>query len=77
MGKLFERYYMRTITIALTLMLVGCGQHKEEIKAGPPELVPEQYDEYTLEGCQYIVVGFGPQRWGSHKGNCNNSIHRK
>lgn len=35
------------------------------------------YEEYSLEGCQYIVVGFGNQRWGSHKGNCSNPIHDK
>jgi hypothetical protein len=35
------------------------------------------YKEYSLEGCQYIVVGFGNQRWGSHKGNCSNPIHNK
>jgi len=35
------------------------------------------YEEYSLEGCQYIVVGFGNQRWGSHKGNCTNPIHKK
>jgi hypothetical protein len=71
-------YYMRTVTIiALTIMLLGCGENKEEIKAAPPELVSSQYFEYTLEGCQYIEVGFGNARWGSHKGNCTNPIHNK
>jgi hypothetical protein len=35
------------------------------------------YEEYSLEGCQYIVVGFGKERWGSHKGNCSSPIHDK
>ena len=35
------------------------------------------YEEYSLEGCQYIVVGSGTDRWGSHKGNCSNLIHKK
>ena len=35
------------------------------------------YEEYSLEGCQYIVVGSGTDRWGSHKGNCSNPIHKK
>jgi hypothetical protein len=35
------------------------------------------YIIYTLEGCEYIVVGHGDRRWGSHKGNCTNPIHNK
>lgn len=35
----------------------------------------QQYKVYTLEGCEYIVVGYGNTRWGSHKGNCKNPIH--
>lgn len=34
-------------------------------------------EEYSLEGCQYIVVGMGANKWGSHKGNCTNTIHKK
>ena len=33
------------------------------------------YRVYTLEGCEYILVGAGNNRWGSHKGNCKNPIH--
>ena len=35
------------------------------------------YRTYTLDGCEYIVVGgtgYGIQ-WGSQKGNCKNPIH--
>lgn len=35
------------------------------------------YRVYTLEGCEYIVVGYSQLRWGSHKGNCKNPIHQK
>jgi hypothetical protein len=35
------------------------------------------YRVYTLEGCEYIVVGSGDWKWGSHKGNCTNPIHNK
>lgn len=35
----------------------------------------QNYKVYTLEGCEYIVVGIGQTRWGSHKGNCKNIIH--
>lgn len=34
-------------------------------------------DEYTYQGCEYIVVGPINRRWGSHKGNCKNQIHKK
>ena len=34
-------------------------------------------DEYTYQGCEYIVVDFGKSKWGSHKGNCKNQIHNK
>lgn len=37
----------------------------------------QNYRTYTLEGCEYIVIGSGKDRWGSHKGNCKNSIHKK
>lgn len=43
----------------------------------------QQYDRYyqiyTLEGCEYIVVSPGNQHftWGTHKGNCKNTIHYK
>jgi len=35
----------------------------------------KQYQTYTLEGCEYIVVDIGAAKWGSHKGNCKNPIH--
>ena len=35
----------------------------------------QNYKVYTLEGCDYVVVGYGKDRWGSHKGNCKNPIH--
>jgi hypothetical protein len=33
------------------------------------------YEIYTLDGCEYIVVGAGGMKWGSHKGDCKNLIH--
>ena len=35
------------------------------------------YRVYTLEGCEYILVGQGNFQWGSHKGNCKNPIHKQ
>lgn len=37
----------------------------------------QNYKVYNLEGCEYVVVGYGKERWGSHKGNCKNHIHKE
>lgn len=37
----------------------------------------QNYKVYTLENCEYVVVGYGKDRWGSHKGNCKNPIHNE
>jgi hypothetical protein len=37
----------------------------------------QNYKVYTLEGCEYVVSGVGNNRWGSHKGNCKNTIHNE
>ena len=37
----------------------------------------QKYEIYTHEGCEYIVVGAGDCKWGSHKGNCKNPIHKQ
>ena len=37
----------------------------------------QNYRTYTLEGCEYVVFGYGNTRWGSHKGNCKNPIHNE
>lgn len=42
-----------------------------------PEPYNRYYQIYTLEGCEYIVVDVGNNKWGTHKGNCKNSIHEK
>jgi hypothetical protein len=76
----------------LALIMGSCDQmnaNRQEPKAPTPtvetsvaELTKNsnsynKYEEYSLEGCQYIVVGFGKERWGSHKGNCSSPIHDK
>ena len=75
--------------ITIGLILVSCNPPapvKETPKTVPTsadELTKDNtnynlvYEEYSLEGCQYIVVGTGTGRWGSHKGNCTNTIHKK
>ena len=74
-------------SITIGLILVSCNPPapvKETPKTVPTsadELTKYNtnynlvYQEYSLEGCQYIVVGMGANKWGSHKGNCTNRIH--
>lgn len=41
------------------------------------ELYERYYQKYTLDGCEYIEVNGGTNSaWGTHKGNCKNSIHK-
>lgn len=81
---------MRKLLTLITIgILVSCNLPapvKETPKTVPTsagELTKDKandnlvYQEYSLEGCQYIVVGMGANRWGSHKGNCTNPIHKK
>jgi hypothetical protein len=69
---------MRKLLIASTLVLMSCGHgsvNRPVKETGPVKI--EQYNEYLLDdGCQYIVVGFGDRKWGSHKGTCTNPIHK-
>ena len=68
--------------ILIALLLVGCVDNSQK-KPNPHRIelnnTSQYYDQnyrvYTLEGCEYIVVGYGKNQWGSHKGNCKNPIH--
>ncbi len=77
---------MKRITIALALLVTSCSQMdanqpnkstNTEVKTIDNSIDDSgrNYKVYTLEGCEYIVVGKGDWRWGSHKGNCKNTIH--
>ena len=76
---------MKNILIVLiALLAVGCvGENKYTPDPHRLELdnksqyYDRNYEVYTLEGCEYILVGLGNNRWGSHKGNCKNPIHNK
>jgi hypothetical protein len=79
--------FANSVTIViLALIISSCNQMNANMKKPKEPPVGEltkgpnfynSYREYSLEGCQYIVVGFGNQRWGTHKGNCSNPIHNK
>jgi hypothetical protein len=76
---------MRNLLILACLALASCQIEHEKQVADPHKLeldndsryYDQNYKVYTLEGCEYVVVGHGKMQWGSHKGNCKNPIHSK
>lgn len=79
-----ELLLLLIIGIAMGLFLISCDE-QPEIKQGTQEPIELSKDnenyynrvvEYTYEGCEYIKVGYGKSIWGSHKGNCENPIHK-
>jgi hypothetical protein len=76
------------IFVALVIfMLTSCGEAPRNASPQPnphrmeldnsSKYYDQNYKVYTLEGCEYIVVGVGKMQWGSHKGNCKNPIHKE
>jgi hypothetical protein len=63
--------------VGLVLILRYESQYQKKKDTLPKEQPIELsgYKTYTLNGCEYIVVGTGQYRWGSHKGDCKNPIH--
>jgi hypothetical protein len=77
---------LTTIFGSLILLLINsCGLDEDRGPKAPESKRMEldtlsrysdqNYKIYTLEGCEYIVIGYGKDRWGSHKGNCKNTFH--
>ncbi len=70
------------ITTIVLMSLNSCNPNSKEQKKETIELSKDSEDfyrnvqEYTYEDCEYISVGLGQSRWGSHKGNCSNPIHK-
>jgi len=70
------------ITTVVLMSISACNHYSEEQKEESKELSENSensyrnVEEYTYEDCEYIVAGFGHSRWGSHKGNCSNPIHK-
>ena len=79
---------IKIITTSLILLLLNACQSEEErqqsVKANQSKILDststdyrKQFRIYTLDSCQYIMVGVGNTSWGSHKGDCTNPIHNK
>ena len=63
--------------IPVVLMsLNSCNSSTEEKVNKHNVIEVTNYDIYTLDGCEYVKFGHGNFSWGSHKGNCSNSIHK-
>jgi hypothetical protein len=78
---------MKYILLILTsILLLSCQSEEdrqERIKDKQSKMLDststdyyKQFKIYTLDNCQYVVVGYGDYRWGSHKGDCTNPIHQ-
>jgi hypothetical protein len=64
------------ITTIVLMSLNACNS--SEAKVNKPGVIEvTNYDIYTLDGCEYVRFGHGNFTWGSHKGNCSNSIHKE
>ncbi len=80
--KLFA--YLSLISLFLVVAFSGCDENRgpkapqsKQMELDTNSLFSDQnYKVYTLEGCEYILVGVGNNRWGSHKGNCKNISHQ-
>ena len=79
---------IKIITTSLILLLLNACQSEQErqelIKDTQSTVLDstssdyrKQFTIYTLDSCQYIVIGHGDYAWGSHKGDCTNPIHNK
>ena len=79
---------IKIITTSLILLLLNACQSEQErqelIKDTQSTVLDststdyrKQFTIYTLDSCQYVVVGMGNSRWGSHKGDCTNPIHKQ
>jgi|SanBayMetagenome_1026888.scaffolds.fasta_scaffold18683_3 hypothetical protein len=91
MKNLFKRNMEFILVIAWFVLVIifaffftGCSDPKKTPEVPNPHRIEldntskyydQNYNVYVLEGCEYIVVGVGQTRWGSHKGNCKNPIH--
>ena len=80
--KLIEVVIISGLILLFAMFFTSCedrGTKAPETKRMELDKNSQYYDQnykvYTLEECEYIVVGYGNSRWGSHKGNCKNPIH--
>lgn len=74
------------IVLLISFLLLSCQSEQERQKSIKDSQSTEldsnstyyskQFQILTLDSCQYVVVSYGNDRWGSHKGDCTNPIHK-
>ena len=79
----FNLIFVVILGLIIGMFLASCKDLNDPVHKKSKELSKnaENYElyvrEYTYESCEYIVVELGSSKWGSHKGNCKNPIHKK
>lgn len=82
----FNLIFVVILGLIIGMFLVSCENLNDPTPKTPKEQNElsknaENYQlnvrEYRYESCEYIVVDVGSSKWGSHKGNCKNPIHKK
>lgn len=70
-----------SILLLVLLFLISCDD-KSDIKSYTLEIGNNKVsvDEYTIDGCQYLgylTNGNAKSCYLTHKGNCNNPMHKR
>jgi hypothetical protein len=74
--KLTEVVIVSGLILLFATLFTSCDDGKRGSKApegkrmeldSTSRYYDQNYKTYTLEGCEYIVVGYGKERWGSHQ----------
>jgi len=78
---------MKKVLLLVSLItIVSCNSNKDKVDFKTTKTLgtygTTQYgrevQEITIDGCQYIGFFDGSNAdWGTHKGNCNNPIHKQ
>ena len=81
MNRKYNPLLVILLIAMIILMLMSCEDNNTN-QTGNESEVKELSDSksvtvYTYDGCEYVVAGYGKYQWGTHKGNCNNPIHKK
>jgi hypothetical protein len=68
---------MKKLVILWVLALFGCNESNvEKEKTGIYINTGNQLEIVLIDGCQYFYGSFGHAVVLTHKGNCNNIIHK-
>lgn len=67
--------YMKKTILAISIFFVGCETTVDNRKTGE-KFNGQPILMVVFDSCQYVYFQNGNASWGSHKGNCNNPIHK-